>query len=380
MKIAFFVHGYLPWDAYGVPRYVERLGSYLAGRGHQIYVIAVGRPNLPKVEKPKTNLTIYRTCYVDLPSKRLRPFWSFAYYTFGSLLEASKLINKEDIQILHGHTVRWGGLQSALVSRVTHKPFIVTLHGSGLGGYSEIRTPQHLRFLRWADIVICRETSAVRKLISCGFPEKKVILLSEGCIDTEKFRPSENKMPKGPPIVTFVGRLIPFKGPQLLLEAAPHILSRHTNTVFQLVGEGESKDYLMTKARSMGIADHVKFFGLRSDVDKILRSSDVFVSLSPYENIGAFALLEAMSTGIPVVATDVGETRTIVKDGETGLLAKCDSRDIAEKVARVLDDRNLVYNMARNERQLIVKEHSLEVFCKKYETIYGSVIQRKAPL
>jgi len=374
MKIAFFVHGYLPWDAYGVPRYVESLGSYLTHRGYQVYIIAVGRPNLPKIEKPKSNLTVYRTSYIDIPSKRLRPFWSFTFYTVGSLLEASRLVNKEGIQILHGHTVQWGGLQSALVSSITDKPCIITIHGSGLDRYPERRMPQYLRPLRWVNLIICQKTLAARKLKSWGFPEKKVTLLT-GFVDAEKFRPAENRSPKELFVVSFIGRVTAFKGPQLLLEAVPYILSKHPNTIFQFVGEGDSKEYLMGKAKSMGIVNHVKFLGFRTDVDEILKNSDVSVSLSLHENVSDFALLEAMATGVPVVATDVGETRTTVKDGETGLLAKCDPRDIAEKIGRVLNNRELACNLSRNERQLIIKEHSLEVFGKKYEKTYWSVIR-----
>ena len=377
MKIAFFVHGYLPWDTYGVPRYVERVGGYLAKRGHRVFIFAVGRPNLQKVEKPTSNLTVYRTSYVDIPSKRLRPFWSLAYYTVGSLLEASRVVNKERIQILHGHSIQWGGLQSILVSRLTGKPCIITIHGSGLDRYSKRQMPRYLRPLRRAKVIICQKTSAARKLKSWGFSDKRLILLT-GFVDTERFRPPEDRLPKGLSVVSFVGRLTAFKGPQILLDAVPHVLSKHPNTVFQFVGEGDLKHYLMCKAESMGLANQVKFLGLRNGVDTILKNSDVSVSLSNHENVSDFALLEAMATGVPVVATDVGETRTLVKDEETGLLAKCDSRDVAAKITKVLNDRNLAHNLSRNERQLMVKEHSLEVFGRKYETIHWSVIPRKA--
>jgi len=374
MKIGFFVHGYLPWDAYGVPRHVERLANYLAKKGHQVFIIVVGRPNLFKVEKPMANITVYRTNYIDMPLKRLRSFWSFTFYTVGSLFEASRLVNKKGIQVLHGHTVQWGGLQSTLVSKLTDKPCIITVHGSGLDRYPSRRMPQRLKFLYWADLIICQKMTAVRKLISWSFPKKKVIFLTEGCVDTEKFRPAESKSTRGVFTVTFVGRLTAFKGPHLLLEAAPYVLSKNPNTVFQFVGEGGLKEYLMAKAKSIGITNQVKFLGFRTDVDEILRGSDVSVSLSPYENFTDFALLEAMATGVPVVVTDVGETKTIIKDRETGLLAKCDPKDIAKKIMKIFNDKELAYNLSRNERYLIVNEYSIEIFGKKHEEIYRSII------
>jgi len=376
MKIAFFVHGYLPWDVYGVPRHIERLGSYLAERGHQVYVITVGRPNLPKVEKPKTNLNIYRTSYVDIRSKRFRSLWSLSFYTFGSMLEASRLIKKEGIQILHGHTIQYGGLQSALVSKITGKPCVITIHGSGLDLHSEKRMPQRLKFLYCADYVICQKMSAVEKLMNWGFPRKKIIFLTEGCVDIKKFKPIESKMPKNYSVITFVGRMTAFKGPHILLEAIPHILSKNPNVVVQFVGEGELKGYLVAKAKFMGVTNRVKFLGFRNDVNEILRNSDVCVSLSPYENFTDFALLEAMATGVPVVVTDVGETKAIVKNEETGLLAKCEPKDVAEKITRILDDKELAQKLSRNERELIVNEYSLEIFGKKHEEIYRRILQK----
>ncbi|MHA1705202.1 MAG: glycosyltransferase family 4 protein [Promethearchaeota archaeon] len=377
IKIAFFVHGFIPWDCYGVPRHVERLAQYLTDKGHKVFVITVGRPNLPKIERFKRNLVIYRTNYISPPVKRMKPYWSVGLYTINCILEASYLVIKEKIQILHGHTIQHGGLQSALVSKITGKPCIITIHGSGLDKYPKEKMPLQLSFLRDVNLIICQKMSAIRKLRAWGFPDDKLSFVTEGCVDTKKFRPNEDKQKRDSSVVTFVGRLIPFKGPQLLLEAAPYILSKKPNTIIQFVGEGRLKKHLMTKAISMDIKDHVYFLGFRTDVDEILRNSDVFVSLSPYENFTDFALLEAMATGVPVVATDVGETRTIIKSGKTGLLTKYDPKDLADKILKILNDELFANRLSRSERELILKEYSIEIFGKKHEEIYRKIIHEK---
>mgnify|MGYP001077528332 CR=1 FL=1 len=372
MKIALFVHGYLPWDPYGVPRHVQRLASYLADRRHQVYIVTVGRPNLPKIEKKTSNLTIYRTTYIDTPLRRLRPFVSLGSYTLGSLLETSTFIKKKGIQVLHGHTLQWGGLQSALISKVCHTPCVITVHGYGLDKYSGCGMPARLKFLRLADMIICQKTSSARKLLSWGVSAKKIALLT-GPVDTRRFRPPEHAKSQ-PFVVTFIGRLTAFKGPQLLLEAVPYILSKHPSTVIQFVGEGELKEHLIRRAGNLTVLENVKFLGFRNDVDEILRSSHVFVSLSPYENSTDLALLEAMATGLAVVASDVGETRTIVRDGETGLLVKFSPIDLADKISSLLEDRELAHTLSRNGRQLVLKKQSLEIFGKEHEEIYERMI------
>jgi glycosyltransferase involved in cell wall biosynthesis len=374
MRIAFFSHGYLPWDPYGVPRYVERLSNCLTSKGHQVFIITVGRPNLPKIESPRPNLTVYRTTYSEPPISKCEPLWSLTLYTVGSLTEASKLVSKEDIQIIHGHTDVWGGLQCALVSTITKKPCVVTLHGSALDKYSEGRLPLHLRFLNRADFVICQKMSAINKLISWKISRRKLVFLPKGCIDVRQFAPAERDLSKSVQVVTFIGRLTDYKGPRLLLEAAPQILSNNPSTLIQFVGDGDLRALLEAKARSMGLNNQVKFLGLRPDINEILRSSNVFVSISPYQNATDLALLEAMATGVPIVATNVAGTRRVVKDGKTGLLAECDPKDIACKVSTLLSNKRLADSLSKNERKLIKDEYSLDEITQKHEEIYRLAI------
>jgi glycosyltransferase involved in cell wall biosynthesis len=177
------------------------------------------------------------------------------------------------------------------------------------------------------------------------------------------------------PVVTFVGRITGFKGPQLLLQAIPLILKQYDNVIFQFVGEGDLLEELTQAARDMGLSeDNVRFLGLRMDIPDLLRASSIAVSLSPFENFTDFALLEAMATGLPVVATDVGETRTLVKDGETGLLARPEPEDIANKICNLLEDSRLAGQLGKNARDLIVKEYSLEHFGREHERLYSSIL------
>jgi glycosyltransferase involved in cell wall biosynthesis len=372
MKIAFFVHGYLPWDVYGVPRHVERLASYLVEKGHKVLIIVAGRPNLEKVER-RTGLTIYRTRYIDMPSKRLRPFWSFFLYTIGCLFEAPRIIEREQVDIIHGHTVQWGGFQGCMVGRLTRRPVVVTVHGSGLERYPLEKMPRRLYFLNLVNLLIIQKFSAYNKLAEWNYPRWKVYL-TEGCVDTRVFAPPSTRMPMDTSIVTFVGRLTAFKGPQLLLEAAPLVLAKRRNVLFQFVGEGDLKMKLAERAKETGLASTVRFLGFRCDVDDIFRKSHVSVHLSPFENFTDFALLEAMASGVPVVATDVGETRSIVEDGSTGVLASPNPRDVARKILKILEEPELAESLARNERAMIINHYSLDIFGAKHVRLYEAVI------
>jgi L-malate glycosyltransferase len=366
MRIAFFVHGYLPWDVYGVPRHIERLSKYLSENGHEIIIIVAGRPNLPRIEK-SGNITIYRMPYIELKSKRFRSSWSILIYTVCCIFLGPKLIKKHKIDVIHGHTVKHGGFQSALVSVITGRPCFVTVHGSGLERYPSKKMPFKLHFLNRTTLIV-QKMSAYKKLEGWHFNGTKVYL-TEGCVDVKKFKPS-TEVPKKNNVVTFVGRLTQFKGPDLLIKVAPYVLAKNNDVTFQFVGEGDLKEELMAKVDSLGLEKKIIFLGFRKDVDAIFRKSSVSLHLSPYENFTDFALLEAMCSGVPVVATNVGETSTIVKDGKTGFLVKPDPEDIADKIIKVLEDQHLAKELSENERTLIENNYCLEVFGKKHLELY----------
>jgi hypothetical protein len=96
LRIAFFVHGYLPWDKYGVPRYIERLANSLVKRGHKIVIVSAGRWGLKRYEEINSNYKIYRS-YGIVPA-RLSHFvleiWSLFIYSLWSILEGPRIIKK----------------------------------------------------------------------------------------------------------------------------------------------------------------------------------------------------------------------------------------------------------------------------------------------
>lgn len=373
LRIAFFVHGFLPWDVYGVPRHVERLAGYLNNHGHETFVVTVGRRGLPRTERNVDGVSIFRTFYLNLPLKRIQ--WSWFVYTLASLVEGAALVRKYGIDICHGHTAEWGGLQSLLVSRFTAKPCVITIHGSGLDRYPSFRMPKRLFYLKLADLIICQKRSAIQRLKDWRFKREKYVFLPEGCIDVKVFKQANGIKTSDRPVVTFIGRITAFKGPQLLLQAIPLVLEKHGNAVFQFIGEGDMVEKLIQMARSMRLTgDNIRFLGLRKDVPNLLCASTIAVSVSPFENFTDFALLEAMATGLPVVATDVGETRTLVKDGETGLLARPEPIDIALKICKLLEDRELAERLGKKARELVATAYCLDHFGKQHERLYSRIL------
>jgi len=145
------------------------------------------------------------------------------------------------------------------------------------------------------------------------------------------------------PAIGVVGRLQPWKGQHVFLQAAARIAERHPRARFVVIGGtpgGFSAEYperLRALVRELGIEDRVWFAGQRSDVPLILPGLDVFVLPSFDEPFG-LVTVEAMAAGVPVVATHTGGTPEIVNDGESGLLVTPgDDAGIAQAVERYLE-------------------------------------------
>lgn len=156
----------------------------------------------------------------------------------------------------------------------------------------------------------------------------------------------------GARVITVVGRLTPWKGHRVLLEAMKLILPEYPEAVLIVVGEvafwepdylGELQGY----ARELGVAQAVRWLGFRDDVPRILSLTDVFALPSENEPFGR-AIIEAMAAGKPVVATRSGGVPEIVDEGETGLLVEPRSgTQLARAICQLLGDPELAERMGQ---------------------------------
>lgn len=145
-------------------------------------------------------------------------------------------------------------------------------------------------------------------------------------------------------VVTSVGRLVPGKGQKLLIRSMPEMVKQIPGLVVVIVGDGPLHRQLEREAESLGLAAHLRFTGHqdREGVRRWLAASDVFALCSEYENYSN-AVLEAMATGLPVVATRTGGFPLQINDGVNGFLVEPgDSYALAAAIARLSMSRELL--------------------------------------
>jgi glycosyltransferase involved in cell wall biosynthesis len=174
-----------------------------------------------------------------------------------------------------------------------------------------------------------------------------------------------------------VGELTTRKNAALLVAALPELLRRHPRTHVLLVGEGDQREPLRTRARAAGVEDHVHLLGFRDDVPDLLAAADVLVHPARVEGFG-FAVAEGMAAGLPVVASRASSIPEIVVPGETGQLVPVDDQQaLTAAIARYLDDAGLRAAHGEAGRRRVHDQFDLERQAEKLEAIFATELRRR---
>jgi glycosyltransferase involved in cell wall biosynthesis len=165
------------------------------------------------------------------------------------------------------------------------------------------------------------------------YTTKEVPVVPNG-VDLDVFHPNDRPRREGIRFV-YVGRLIANKGPHILLDAFDRLGDSVPGAHLIMVGDGPMRRRLERFVGSAGLGDRVSFIGMRPDVAEILRDCDVFVRPSLVEGMPLTAL-EALATGLPVIATNVGGTSEVVEHGVTGMVAEPGNAEAVSKAMALL--------------------------------------------
>jgi sugar transferase (PEP-CTERM/EpsH1 system associated) len=219
-----------------------------------------------------------------------------------------------------------------------------------------------------------------------GIRPERITTICNG-VDTGKFMPAPRKpadvLPaqlagEGLVSIGTVGRLQPVKDQRLLLRAFGELVRQSpalaTTARLLVVGNGPLRDTLTQLAQSLGIAHLTAFTGDRTDVAQLLQCMDVFVLPSLAEGISN-TLLEAMATGLPVVATRVGGNVELVRDGENGALFESgDVASLTRLLAGYVTDGGMRRRHGERSRRLALDSFSLEAMIEAYRGAYETLI------
>jgi len=284
------------------------------------------------------------------------------------------------------HSRNWGGIEAVIASRLRGCGVVHSEHGfeaqAGAGETWRRRCFRRLAF-ELAHRVLCvserlRETCAR----STGFDASRITVIHNG-VDAGRFSPSADErlrvrrelaIAEGEFCVGCVGNLAPVKGYGTLLEALRRLGAAAKGWRLVIAGEGPERSKLEAAAREAErFGARVSFLGRSARVPELLNAFDVYALPSLNEGISN-SLLEAMATGLPVLASDAGGTPEVVEDGRSGVLFHAgDANALSASLLRLYEQRDWRDELGRNARCRTRGEFSIASMVRGYAGIYESL-------
>ena len=321
------------------------------------------------------------------------PFTDFFWQSYGihqilmDSLHFIKEIPKADIY--HCVSTGFAGFTGALAQNTFKRPLVITEQGLYLLERKNELARQNLpewyeklimnitvsmvkTSYKYADMLVppCHSHLAMEKEL--GADLNKVMVINNG-IELDRFRPSSQK--REIPVIGCFARVVPVKGITFLIEAARIVCNRYP-VDFVVLGDTSDKEYVIEcekKIKELGLEDRFRFMGHVNPTDWYPKV-DIFTLSSLSEGV-PYALLEAMSCGIPAVCTAVGGVPEIIAN-EAGFVVPPGRPDLlAEKYIKLLDDKELRQKMGRRATELAAQKYDIKQMGQSFYNLYEGLIK-----
>jgi glycosyltransferase involved in cell wall biosynthesis len=293
----------------------------------------------------------------------------------GALLALRRLIVERDVALVHTHSSidSWLG---GLAARSRGRPVVRSRHVT-------IAIPRRRALVyRLADRVISSGEAAARVVAAAGVPSARIVPIPPG-VDTARFHPAVSGAGvrtelglEAVPLVGLVANIRGSKGHDVFLDAARAVLAREPAARFLIVGDGIGFEDVRRRVGALGLEAAVRMTGFRRDIPEVMAALDVLVLPSVRSEAASQVIAQALAVGTPVVATDVGGSGELVREGQTGrLVAAGDATALAAAIADSLADRAGARAMARRGQALVRERHSLDAAMVRTTAVYEQLLR-----
>ena len=297
-----------------------------------------------------------------------------------ALRRARALIRQSPDAVIHTHNAMAHYYAVLASLGLPVKCRINTRHGMGGRTRSGRQEWLYRQSLRGTDYAVAVCEAARQRFAADGMRPQRALLSVPNGIRLERFRPADDVarqslvaelgLPTGSRIIGTVGRLQPVKDHALLLRAFAKVRVQVPEAALVIVGDGPLRAALEAQAEQAGLSDAVRFMGDRHDVPRLLTGMEVFALTSTSEGYSV-ALLEACASSLPIVATDVGGNREIVRHGINGrLVPSGDTAAIATALIALLRGGEQAAAMGRAGYAWAQAEASFRTMAERYHGLY----------
>lgn len=303
---------------------------------------------------------------------------------FPKVVHAARLMERDGVHHVHCHFATHPALAGFIIHRLVGIPYSFTAHGSDL---HVDRTMLCRKVAESAFTVTISDDNRAVFERECGGPIRNLEVIHCG-VDTDVFRPIPRTTAPGAPLaILAIGTLHEVKGQTHLIEACRRLAAEGVPFTCRFVGEGPDLPALERQAAAAGLTDRVEFLGRRTrdQVARLLGSSDVLVAPSVPTRSGKregipVVLMEAMSAGLPVVASALSGIPELVVDGTSGLtVPPGDPAAIAAALRRLHDDPHLRSRLGAAARERVTAEFDIDRNAARLVERIAAVVRSEVP-
>lgn len=393
MKIGYFISHFPYPELVDDPRYLKKyahggteiaaynLACEMLSRGHKVEIFTTSKDQKEEIEY-YPNMRIHR-----FPTNLKISSANISYKLWTGPFKA-------DVDIVHAHyNLPYSDYSALKFSREKNVPLVVTYHADAQesGGnmlrnlatflYNRILLP---RVLDHANIIIATTPRFVEESKFLRSYKKKIKIIPNGIniqeydLDlSQKECRIRLKLPEDKLIILFFGNLVRYKGPDILLKAFAQVRKKYSKTLLFYAGRGDMESELKRKVSEMKLEDSVCFSGYVPEELKPLyyKAADIFC-LPSRTLAEAFGIvnLEAMASGLPIIASKLGGIPDVVQDEETGLLVTPGSVDrLKDAIIKLIENKDLRYKLGKKGRKK-VQRYSWENIARETERIYEELL------
>ncbi len=418
MKIVISTDIYYPMIN-GVAVFSRNLAAGLKKRGHQVMVLAPSLTGKFGIEKDEE----YGYTVVRLKSRRmyLYPdqiekvpedrkalgvkvpqliYKNGLHVSYNPYSDIKHVLDDFQPDIIHNQTPGPLALAVFRYAKKRNIPIVSTGHAYPDNLTQQVKLPELAKkpinaamnayfssFLRRSEYATMPTEQAITDLLPKNrrFFKVPVVAISNG-IDLSRFAKGranadiyeKYNIPQKAPIVLYVGRVDPEKSLDVLIYAFADVLQKVPNAHLVIVGDGTARRKLEEIAKEESISDHVIYTGriVGDDLPQIYRTASVFAITSKTET-QSIVVMEAMASGLPVVAVRAGAIPELVKHGKNGYIYNPDDKSsIARGIVRILSDSNIREKLSEDAARRI-RKHDISHTLTQIENIYNTVLDNR---
>lgn len=370
----------------GLARVVAELSAKIAKSGWEVHVVTADHPGQPE-HKTIDGVHVHR---VKNQTDNCPDFLTWVNrLNFGMLQYAIELNRQKPFSIVHAHD--WMVTDAAWVMKTGFGiPIVSTMHATEAGRMHGIHNDlqRYIHQMEWRltyeswEVIVNSQHMWGELQNSFSLPQDKLVVIPNGTnpevFDFELDKKDLRARYAAPDqkIVLFVGRMVPEKGVQVLLNAIPYINAYHPNTRYLFVGDGYFLNELKAEAHNLNVSQLTNFLGYVSDAEllKLYKIADIVAIPSLYEPFGIVAL-EGMAAKVPVVTSDTGGLTDFVEHMVTGITTYAgDAGSLAWGVRELLQNHDLYKRLQTDAYEKARNIYNWTVIAKRTMEVYDKVL------